>query len=72
MPDPLLVTSNVLDQDGIEYAISVYHKVTGYFAIWKCNTCNREGVGTSSLPDQDAAINACRVLIAQHHAEHHS
>jgi hypothetical protein len=66
------VTSKVLSQDGIDYTIGVYRNSVGVFAIWDCKACDREGQGTEPMPEVDSAINACRVLIDQHHARHHS
>jgi hypothetical protein len=71
MPDVTFITSRALLQDGIEYTISVYQSAAGFFAFGDCKKCNREGNTTAPVPDRDDAINACKMLIDQHHAKHH-
>ncbi|HEY2828001.1 MAG TPA: hypothetical protein VGJ04_10405 [Pirellulales bacterium] len=72
MPDVTYVTSSALLQDGLEYTISVYQSSVGFFAFWECQTCGKQSNATAPVPDRDAAINSCRMLIDQHHARYHS
>jgi hypothetical protein len=69
--DVTFLTSRVLFQDGIEYTLSVYRSAVGCFGFWECEACENQGRPTSPVSDSDAAIDACTMLIDQHHARYH-
>ncbi|HEY2827185.1 MAG TPA: hypothetical protein VGJ04_06255, partial [Pirellulales bacterium] len=70
MSDLAFVVSKAMDRDGIEYTISVYQSYAGLAAFWECTKCANQDGPSMPVLDRDDAIEKCRVLIEQHHAQH--
>ncbi|HZZ29551.1 MAG TPA: hypothetical protein VFE46_16260 [Pirellulales bacterium] len=72
MSDVTFVISRALSRDGIDYSISVYRRLGGFFAFWECKQCANQGSPTEPLLDRDTAIGKCEEKIEEHHGQYHN